>query len=129
MKNNQIKTGKIIFIAALAMIVFLCGVSMGVNAQDNSVATSSAPATEDYNISYYPNPTQEVLNVKIDSDLYGPVLINIYNEEGLKVKEVSFEANYSEEVISINLSDLKRAVYHLVFSNGAFKQVRVITRN
>jgi hypothetical protein len=93
----------------------------------NSVTTaivveSCAGINENYgnifNVNIYPNPSNNVLNIRSTNDLNG-TNVSIYNNLGMMVKSLP----YSEIQGVVNISDLSNGLYHLVILNNLDKQV------
>jgi hypothetical protein len=75
----------------------------------------------------YPNPTQDVLNVKFSSDIQSTINIKIIDEKGSVVMEKNPNtSDFQELVLSINISDLSSGSYCILvktdkgFSNSYF---------
>ncbi len=70
--------------------------------------------TDTENISLYPNPTNNLLNIILQNQTF-PVAINIYNLKG----EMVYNHKHTDQFISIDLSNKSRGVY----------LVKIITQN
>ncbi len=75
----------------------------------------------------YPNPTQDVLNVKFSSDIQSTINIKIIDEKGSVVMEKNPNtSDFQELVLSLNISDLSSGSYCILvktdkgFSNSYF---------
>lgn len=85
----------------------------------NSSVITSAPAVVNVNaeeISVFPNPTSDVLNIKFNIITNNNVVANIYNLLGEKV--LSFNIKTGTTNSSINISELKNGVYVLSIDDG-----------
>ena len=74
---------------------------------------------EENNISIYPNPAKNIINIKIDSRLYGIDNIEIYNISGKCVISTSIE-NYNK----IDISNLKQGIYFVRIGEYSSKFVK-----
>ncbi|MBN2776880.1 MAG: T9SS type A sorting domain-containing protein, partial [Bacteroidales bacterium] len=80
----------------------------------------------DLNLSIYPNPVSDVLNISLDNDFGKEVSLSIYNSMGQIVENKSF---YNENLISINIESLTSGTYYLILNSDAGtikKNVQVI---
>ena len=70
----------------------------------------------DLNLSIYPNPVSDVLNISLDTDFGKEVSLSIYNSMGQIVENKSF---YNENLISINIESLTSGTYYLILNSDA----------
>ncbi len=76
----------------------------------------------------YPNPTKGLINIDLESDFYGDVLIWIYFSNGQLVRTYAFKDN-NESVISLNLESLKDGVYFVRVKTGGGERMEKIILN
>ncbi len=83
----------------------------------NSLAKSAFENSKD--IYLYPNPTKDVLNIRIPSNLGLPNSYTIYNNLGqiISVKEVTLQPD-----LSVNTSDLSSGTYFVTITKGDAKK-------
>jgi Secretion system C-terminal sorting domain len=79
----------------------------------NSWMTGIKEINASNQLSFYPNPVKDYLNVKYTPSSAFPV-IDIYNIIGVKVKSVLYDANST----NINVSDIKNGMYILRITDG-----------
>lgn len=84
--------------------------TIGINEESASIATL-----------VYPNPANEVLNVKMEINNATTGLIAIYNAAGSKVKETSFNASNGVSVEQVSINDLSSGLYTVkITTNDGF---------
>ena len=84
--------------------------TIGINEEFASIATL-----------VYPNPANEVLNVKMEINNATTGLIAIYNAAGSKVKETSFNASNGVSVEQVSINDLSSGLYTVkITTNDGF---------
>lgn len=86
--------------------------SIGINfsSSDTTVATQRVIANANHNLSVFPNPTNDVLNVKIDLATQSNVQYLITDVTGRIVRN-SASRNVQNEVVAFNVADLAAGVY------------------
>lgn len=72
-----------------------------------SIPNKSTEITSDYEVNIYPNPTDDLLIVKIDDQIIQMVDIEIYNLTGKMI----FMKNFKSNTFEINTSDLSTGTY------------------
>jgi len=83
---------------------------IGINEESASIATL-----------VYPNPANEVLNVKMEINNATTGVIAIYNAAGSKVKETSFNASNGVSVEQVSINDLSAGLYTVkITTNDGF---------
>lgn len=84
--------------------------TIGINEEFASIATL-----------VYPNPANEVLNVKMEINNATTGLIAIYNAAGSKVKETSFNASNGLSVEQVSINELSAGLYTVkITTNDGF---------
>jgi hypothetical protein len=84
--------------------------TIGINEESASIATL-----------VYPNPANEVLNVKMEINNATTGVIAIYNAAGSKVKETSFNASNGVSVEQVSINDLSAGLYTVkITTNDGF---------
>jgi hypothetical protein len=84
--------------------------TIGINEESASIATL-----------VYPNPANEVLNVKMEINNATAGVIAIYNAAGSKVKETSFNAANGVSVEQVSINDLSAGLYTVkITTNDGF---------
>jgi hypothetical protein len=84
--------------------------TIGINEESASIATL-----------VYPNPANEVLNVKMEINNATTGVIAIYNAAGSKVKETSFNAANGVSVEQVSINDLSAGLYTVkITTNDGF---------
>ena len=84
--------------------------TIGINEETASIATL-----------VYPNPANEVLNVKMEINNATTGVIAIYNTAGSKVKETSFNAANGVSVEQVSINDLSAGLYTVkITTNDGF---------
>jgi len=84
--------------------------TIGINEETASIATL-----------VYPNPANEVLNVKMEINNATTGVIAIYNAAGSKVKETSFNAANGISVEQVSINDLSAGLYTVkITTNDGF---------
>ena len=81
------------------------------NIRINSIETSVENINNRLNFEIYPNPATDFINMDFRSTTNSPLIINIYNLEGRKMKTVSLQAPNNQ----IDVSDLPSGMYYLNF--------------
>lgn len=71
--------------------------------------------TNNYNISLYPNPTQDILNLEFESSTTSNLKVEIISIDGKKVKSTRLSNFESKQ---INISNLSQGVYITNFYSG-----------
>ncbi|MDB5272099.1 MAG: hypothetical protein JWO58_466 [Chitinophagaceae bacterium] len=82
-------------------------VSVNMNGSARFDASSSTSNTSAVNL--YPNPATSAVTLDFPTDMPVPVLFNIYNAEGMVVKQII--ADGTSHSVVLNLNDLKPAMY------------------
>ena len=85
---------------------------------------------DQFNVEAYPNPTTDVLNVKLSGNEKGVTLLRLTNVLGEVIKEMKI-VDTSEKVVQLHLSrELRNGLYHLqVFNEGNMKILPIILTN
>ncbi|WEK36242.1 MAG: PKD domain-containing protein [Candidatus Pseudobacter hemicellulosilyticus] len=73
----------------------------------------SVEATVNEQLSLYPNPVKDVLNIKTVSKDNGNSIISVYDATGRLLRKTGFLKSQSTQVQTITVNDLKPGVYHL----------------
>lgn len=71
---------------------------------------------------FYPNPVNDVLNIKIDDNSFKTQSIRIYNLAGQVVLGKTFE-NSDNNNLSVNISDLPTGLYNIIVVSDASKVI------
>ncbi len=61
----------------------------------------------------YPNPSKDILNIKLFDNNSKKLTLDIYNVLGKKVRDYSYDNLINESLISLSVSDLPNGVYFL----------------
>jgi hypothetical protein len=99
--------------------------------EDTSTATNTGFSTISNNmdVSIYPNPTTDFVQVELDNVAPGAYNINAYDAEGRKVATSVLEPTGSFAKTTINTSNWAAGIYLLQFTNGSEERVvRVVKR-
>ena len=98
--------------------------SGGDNAACNQLQlTEGEPlATKDFSevisFSAFPNPVDDVINLKVNSQISGTYDVRIYNLFGQLVKSDKIDLGIGENVESLNVNDLPKGSYLLLVTDG-----------
>jgi hypothetical protein len=84
--------------------------AIGINFSANTIATNRLVANANHNLSVFPNPTNDVLNVKIDLATQSNVQYLITDVTGRVVRN-NVSRNVQNEVVAFNVADLAAGVY------------------
>jgi hypothetical protein len=84
--------------------------AIGINLSPSIVGTERIIANANHNLSVFPNPTNDVLNVKIDLTAQSNVQYLITDVTG-RVVRTSVSRNVQNEVVAFNVADLAAGVY------------------
>jgi hypothetical protein len=76
----------------------------------------SQPTVVVEKLSVYPNPASNNLNLQISSEHTGKSTMLVYDVSGKLVRKVSFEKAYGNIQQQLNISDLKKGLYHVEIS-------------
>lgn len=66
----------------------------------------------------FPNPVQEVINLRSDSQVSGTYDLMLFDQNGRQVKMEKISLPYGENLIPINVGELSTGVYNLMLSDG-----------
>ncbi len=71
-------------------------------------------------ISIYPNPSEDLFSFAINNNkIQGNVTIEVYNLTGKKVTEVTSVVSGSDNIITVDMSNHARGIYHAVLKTNA----------
>lgn len=90
--------------------------------------TTSTAEINPLNITVFPNPAHNTLNITFDKLLERPILIKLYNLQGQLMVEKTIETN-SQQARLDSINPLSSGIYILAFSDekgSTFKQVKVV---
>jgi hypothetical protein len=77
-------------------------------------------------IDFYPNPASDIINIRLTGESRGKIKLELYDMQGKRQKECSIN---SDEVNSIELTDLKQGIYVAkIFINNNLITTRTIIR-
>jgi hypothetical protein len=101
-------------------VVYAIVAQDGVTTQNWTVNVSSATGVnvlQGVAVNVFPNPSNGVFHVKLNSTVGGSVQLNVFNMTGVKVLDKSFTGS-GEQVIDLDLSENSVGIYYLRISNG-----------
>ena len=78
------------------------------------------------NISIFPNPAKDILNLKMDFESFNEIKISVYSVIGQKVKEVILPKG--TEICSLNIRDLNKGLYFVQIQSGKEKFTQKISK-
>jgi len=122
--NTNRKAMKTIITLILIFVVSTGGFAQQATSQSSiSGSTHSGIAISNFTITkVYPNPVKDFVTVDIHSVISGELKISLFNILGTEVRKwESFDLNYGDQQLKIDLSFLKTGVYILKISSS--KQV------
>ena len=73
------------------------------------------------NISFYPNPADEELNINVELPEFGHLTISIYNSLGEEVIDV-YDGMYKDGDMTVDVSKLEAGMYYIRFQVGENEQ-------
>lgn len=79
-------------------------------------------------LSFYPNPATDFLNILLENNWTGDVQVDIVNILGQKVYTTQVTKSSDEYVDQIMISQLKNGTYQLILSNGEEMIVKTFTK-
>ena len=74
----------------------------------------------------YPNPTQDVVNIRFTSSKKGIITISIYDVSGKKIQEDEYNSQSGEFQKEINLSSFQKGAYYLQVEQDDHSEIRKI---
>lgn len=125
----RVKNSGAIYIATHGRGVYRADQLVGLN--DRGINEVVESKTFENSMKMFPNPVQDIASIEFKiEDVNSPVLIEIYNIRGQKVKEEKLSRlNYGKNTRRLNFSDLNRGTYIIravhqnqVFSTKFIKQ-------
>ena len=85
-------------------------------------------ASDYQGIELYPNPAQNVLYVKVQSNTGNPVNLVLYNNIGQKLFAETYSMNHQQElVIPIGINQFSNGLYFVKIMNGTEREVKSFT--
>ena len=94
--------------------------------QQPSITVTSVEefANLDFNITAFPNPAREYINIKLDTDNFDNVWYELYDIKGLVIEHKKID----NELVHISLHDKEPAIYFLrvIEGNKVLKTFKVI---
>ena len=91
------------------------------------VSTAVADVSGNINITTYPNPVSNVLNIQLQDAQIGSYTLNIYDLNGRNVTNAGIEQNSSMQVTAINTANLATGMYVLAIDkDGSRKTVTFV---
>jgi hypothetical protein len=78
--------------------------------------------SDDGLISLYPNPTKNIINLEISSEVDAQ-LVSIVNPNGTMVRQIKLPKTANDQKIQINLEHLIDGTYHLIITNSKGKRI------
>jgi hypothetical protein len=93
-----------------------------------SEVTSTESPVESDGMVVYPNPTDDVLSIRIENNYTGTYNIKFYDIAGLLVQTSSFSKNTSFINNDINIDQLTKGIYTLEIKNGETSVFRKILK-
>ncbi|MBS1603271.1 MAG: PKD domain-containing protein, partial [Bacteroidetes bacterium] len=87
-------------------------------------------SAEEVSVDLFPNPTQDVANLTINSKATGQMLINIVSMSGNLVQSSQSDKKLPSETRTLNVSNLSRGVYvvEVMIGNGQTKIVKKLVK-
>lgn len=82
-------------------------------AKTASLEMITVEAAVNEEVTLYPNPVKDVLNIRTASKENGNTIITVYDATGRMLRKTGFLKNQSTQQQSITVGDLKTGVYHL----------------
>lgn len=110
--------------------VSLAEIIIGTGAGTKSVKVSETPVVLDNQISIYPNPASDVLNISVSSSNNSRVGIQLFDLRGKMVLNTEEELTEGDNTLKLNVSYLTDGLYFIRVKNGEFNLTqKVIIRN
>lgn len=78
------------------------------------------------NISVFPNPAKDILNLKMNFESFNEIKISVYSVIGQKVKEIILPKG--TEICSLNIRDLNKGLYFVQIQSGKEKFTQKISK-
>jgi len=78
------------------------------------------------NISIFPNPVNDMLNLKLNFEGFNKINVSVYSVVGQKVKEVILPKG--TEICSLNIRDLNKGLYFVQIQSGKEKFTQKISK-
>ncbi|MEL7222533.1 MAG: choice-of-anchor V domain-containing protein, partial [Bacteroidota bacterium] len=94
---------------------------------DGMVATQELPALAT-DLTVYPNPVENVLNVRLELAETTMASVRVYNQMGQQLQEYNESLNQGENQLLYDVSDLPTGQYVLEISNGEKVSVRKLSK-
>ncbi|QLH44920.1 MAG: T9SS type A sorting domain-containing protein [Bacteroidota bacterium] len=80
-------------------------------------------------ISVYPNPVRDNLNVEISSDIAQNTVVKVFDMSGRLIKQIQANAEIGITTLTINLSDVAAGMYQVqVFANDKLTHVSKVNK-
>jgi hypothetical protein len=75
--------------------------------------TNTGKPTIENDVTIYPNPADNVLNIKIPEMHSGDIEVKLYNQEGGLLKDLKTSADDAGNVLRVNIAGLPHGIYYL----------------
>jgi len=96
-----------------------------INFEDFTTGIKDQGIAKNHNLSTYPNPVLDQLNVNLSGTVNKGAIINIFNLEGKVVKSLSIKKS---GLVSVNISQLPKGIYICRYNNGTDVQTAKIVK-
>ncbi|MBK9390236.1 MAG: VCBS repeat-containing protein [Bacteroidetes bacterium] len=80
-------------------------------------------------VKIYPNPTPGLFTIEMDNNIFGELVIDIYNQIGSKALNIKFEKTTEHFQTQIDLSGQSKGMYLINLSLDEFRAVRKLLRS
>jgi hypothetical protein len=90
--------------------------------------TSTEAKAPEYGVSFYPNPVEDKLNIRIENNILGTYEVNVYETSGSKVLAESLTKASALLDVSLNIDKLAKGLYLVEVKNGETKTVKKIIK-
>ncbi|MFC2131585.1 T9SS type A sorting domain-containing protein, partial [Bacteroidota bacterium] len=81
---------------------------------------------EQFSLSCYPNPADDELRIKINTEEYGEHNIFVYNARGIKLAHISWQGGSGSKDVNIDVSGYPSGLYFVKMQTGMFAEVKKI---
>jgi len=94
---------------------FVPSVAKSATSASKKAVTTNQDKELNFNITLYPNPTSDLLHIKVENAIE-PLTLSLFNSNGQVVNTVSLKNN--ERETSLSLAHLSKGVYTIKINDG-----------
>lgn len=89
-----------------------------INMEPFNVGEEETKLEENTGIQVYPNPARDYLNIELYNTRISHLMVNLYDQQGILVREIADRAFHGEQMFTVNTSDLPAGNYFLGIISG-----------